>query len=236
MYNFRTNSKRANQAVIMLMIFGCLQVFTLLSIYIDISTYQSIIDHGLFAGVDTLLLVKGLLVSFLGLVLTILTAIYFIRWFRRAYYNQEQMFGTDMNYSNAWCAGSWFVPFLNLFRPVQLMKEMFENANFKLDKLDRENNERRDNTLITIWWTGWIIVSIFTRVIAQLSIRETNLNVTIFYGYILLTITLIHMALVYPLIRIIRNYQEKEAILIQHFEKQNDAKFEINLKNEILDA
>lgn len=31
----------------------------------------------------------------------------------------------NLSHDESWAAGSWFVPILNLFRPVSIMKEMY---------------------------------------------------------------------------------------------------------------
>ncbi len=45
-------------------------------------------------------------------------------WFRRAYFNLHQKV-SYLSHSEGWAAGSWFVPIVNLYRPYQIMKEIY---------------------------------------------------------------------------------------------------------------
>ena len=53
----------------------------------------------------------------------IITVVFFIMWFRRAYWNVH-VISSNTQFTEGWAAGSWFVPFLNLVRPYQIMKEI----------------------------------------------------------------------------------------------------------------
>jgi len=53
-----------------------------------------------------------------------ISVITFIMWFRRAYFNLHQKVN-HLSYSEGWAAGSWFVPIINLYRPYQIMKEIY---------------------------------------------------------------------------------------------------------------
>lgn len=52
-------------------------------------------------------------------IIYIISGITFIMWFRRAYYNLKICIKIT-KYSDGWAAGAWFVPFLNLFRPISI--------------------------------------------------------------------------------------------------------------------
>jgi hypothetical protein len=59
--------------------------------------------------------------------LLVLTAILFIRWFRRAYRNVEPL-GGERRFKTGWAIGGWFVPFLNLWRPEQIANDIWHRA------------------------------------------------------------------------------------------------------------
>ena len=47
----------------------------------------------------------------------------FIWWFQRTYGNLSVLGASDLRYTHGWSMGAWFVPFLNLVRPVQIANE-----------------------------------------------------------------------------------------------------------------
>lgn len=64
------------------------------------------------------------LIGIVSILTCIVSVVTFIMWFRRAYFNLHQMI-RNLSHDESWAAGSWFVPILNLFRPVSIMKEMY---------------------------------------------------------------------------------------------------------------
>ena len=48
------------------------------------------------------------------LLVFVISAITFIQWFRRAYYNLGTRL-TDLEYKDSWAAGCWFVPVISLY-------------------------------------------------------------------------------------------------------------------------
>ncbi len=101
---------------------------------------------------------------FIGLhfILFIIAAIYFIRWFRRAYFNLHLLDST-IEHEESMASYGWMIPFINLWRPFSIMKEIWtktqEHAKFEIIE---------STTLIGIWWTLWITNSIITNVASRL--------------------------------------------------------------------
>jgi len=61
-----------------------------------------------------------------------------------------------LKYTPAWSVGWYFIPFANLFRPYQALKEIYK-ASF--NKEDWENEEIPSS--FGAWWTTWIIFNLF---------------------------------------------------------------------------
>jgi len=61
-------------------------------------------------------------VSIFNLIVLIVTVIVFLICQHRAYNNLPPLGVPRPDFSSGWVVGSWFVPFLNLFRPYQIMK------------------------------------------------------------------------------------------------------------------
>jgi hypothetical protein len=74
-------------------------------------------------------------------------AIAFLFWFRRAYGNAHAV-GLRGTYHLGWSVGAWFVPILNLFRPVQIASEMWRHA----------GHERTGSiAIVALWWTAYLL-------------------------------------------------------------------------------
>ena len=88
------------------------------------------------------------------IVVFIICAVRFIKWFRRAYFNIEAA-GLNIDNSESAAAWSWFIPIYNLFAPYQIMKEIW----IKTQKAYTENIKPMNN-LIAMWWGAWVVYNI----------------------------------------------------------------------------
>jgi hypothetical protein len=90
-------------------------------------------------------------VGIIQFLLLIVTAILFIRWFKRAYENVDAL-GRERRYGTGWAIGAWFVPILNLWRPKQIANDIW-----------RASNERADDEgvspLLTLWWAAFLVAN-----------------------------------------------------------------------------
>ena len=57
----------------------------------------------------------------------IATGVFFLFWFHRAYRNLPAL-GGDRRYGTGWAIGSWFVPFLNAWRPKQIVNDIWRES------------------------------------------------------------------------------------------------------------
>jgi hypothetical protein len=61
----------------------------------------------------------------------IVASILFLIWFHRAYKNLRPLGAVNLTYSPGWAVGGFFVPFLNLVRPFQVMREIWKASDPK---------------------------------------------------------------------------------------------------------
>lgn len=146
-------------------------------------------------------------------ILTLICAIFFILWFRRAYYNLSQLV-LNVSYSDGWAAGAWFVPIVNLFRPYKMMKELYEKTESLFIKRNIKFESDFKSNSVLLWWIFWIVLNIFEYIIYK--IEKSNYyyiediqNIPIFYiiENILIIITAIFA------IKVIKNYALSEPLL-----------------------
>lgn len=112
-------------------------------------------------------------IGLLFLAVYLVCAIAFIRWFRRAYYNLHQLV-SGLEESEGWAAGAWFVPLLNLYKPLRIMKELFTRT---ADLVERGLGRpvRPDMSILNLWWAGWVLSSILGQITFRMSMGANDL-------------------------------------------------------------
>jgi hypothetical protein len=57
-----------------------------------------------------------------------MTALFFLLWTYRSYRHLSALSDRDLRFSPGWAVGWFFAPIMNLFRPYQVMKEIWEES------------------------------------------------------------------------------------------------------------
>jgi uncharacterized protein DUF4328 len=87
----------------------------------------------------------------------LITGIVFLVWISRANANAHALGANDMSITPGWSAGWFFVPFANLVKPYQNVREIW-NAS---DSDPRDISASGSAPLIvSAWWTLWILSNI----------------------------------------------------------------------------
>jgi hypothetical protein len=89
-------------------------------------------------------------------------AIVFIRWLRAAYRNVDVVDRPQRRYGHGWAIGSWFVPILNLWRPKQIVNDVWRAG-------AREESDARPGFLLLAWWLLFVI----SNWVANIAIRSS---------------------------------------------------------------
>jgi len=152
---------------IALIVAGCLSVFILISIagaVVDISLIQVLSKaSGLRttpAGVvDSQIL--ALVIRFVLTGVVLFTAVFFLIWIHRAHKNLKVFGAAELKYSPGWAVGGFFVPMLNIFRPYQVIGEIWkasasgarrgDGTNWKLESIP---------PYFGLWWGLWLLSAI----------------------------------------------------------------------------
>lgn len=155
MNNLRPNKQRANIAMLLLWIVVGLEVAMLLS---QLSQYELLkqIKNGIY--VSDMEVAEAdrrhdfIVMTYL-MALTI-SAITFISWFRRAYYNISLK--GKMNYDDRWAIWGWLLPIACWFIPYGMMRELHNKTALIL----RNNNISIGSNVLGWWWACWVIGSV----------------------------------------------------------------------------
>lgn len=93
---------------------------------------------------------------------SIISAIAVAMWIHRAHANLY-LFGMDgLEFTPGWSVGWFFIPFANLVMPFRAMKELWNRS------LSHDGILEPPQTLLVLWWAGYILNNIVTNVAVRL--------------------------------------------------------------------
>jgi serine/threonine-protein kinase len=112
-----------------------------------------------------------------GLVL-LLVAVVFLGWFRRVYRNLEALGARGLRFKAGWAVWGWFVPLLGLFRPKQLLNDVWRASDADLPVDDAGSWRRRSVPGLLTWWWLAFLASVTTRAITTQSVHTLAVLMT----------------------------------------------------------
>lgn len=218
MKKLKTNSTRAKIAEISLWICGVLFILSLFSNILEFFLFKNAQD-GIMVGFEEVEKnnLRQIIISFTQGFAFIFSSVTFILWFRRAYYNQEAKF-EYMYSSNGWAIGSWFVPILNLFKPYQLMKEIHQNLQEYFVKNHFGELKLYDPKIIDMWWGLCLFLNISQGIVRIILLKSAFPERLMKISIAFIIIDILHILLTYLTIKIIRNYNQMELIILKQRE------------------
>jgi hypothetical protein len=158
--------------VVAAVIGGCQAIFDIVSIV----TLQQMLDGQPISAAEA----EGFdgwynALTLIGLAVLITTAVLFLVWTYRAYRNLLAFGASELTTSPGWAVGSWFVPILNLFRPYQVMKEIWRGSDPATGPTDRRaRSDMPVHWALGWWWTFWIVASWFGNAAGRLAFTASD--------------------------------------------------------------
>ena len=163
MVNLKQNSGRAQQLIVVSWILLGASVLSILSDFLQYNLlWGGKQNESSYEMNDLRQSVIGLL--FLGVI--IVHIVLFILWFRRAYYNIHQVEDLNPKYDEASASIAWFIPILNLFRPCQIMLDIWEKTQINTERL----SDRIGTQVVGWWWA----MHLTTNILSNISFRMMN--------------------------------------------------------------
>lgn len=102
--------------------------------------------------------------------------VFFLIWLYRAYKNLEAINVRNLDASAGWAVGYWFIPILNLFKPLKVVSEVYNGSDPKIAKEGYGFSDTTTPAMLGFWWACWLI-SNFTGRIAEM-IEKASKDVT----------------------------------------------------------
>jgi hypothetical protein len=221
----KPNGQRAKNAIIFIWIILVLDVLSLISGYFQYDLLSTVANGGFISPVQaTFNDLREQIIAILYLLASIVSAITFIQWFRRAYFNLH-LHVEYLLHPEGWAAGSWFVPIVSFYRPYQIMKELYEESIELLEKRGIHIPNISMN-YISVWWAFWILSSIFGQIILRITLKSNTVDDYIFTTICSMIQDIVNIPLALLAIQVIKNYAKLEPHL---FELKEEEK----VKNEV---
>jgi len=218
----RDNSQRAKNAILIFWIFFGLTVISIGSSFLERNLLLSAAKGNITTDEATSNDLRQRIVGISELLVHIIVIVYFIMWFRRAYFNLHSL-GFYLRYTEGWAAGAWFVPFMNLYAPFKIMKEIWDNTQMRAQQ-GSENTVLKPSTLLGVWWFLWIVTNVAGNIYTRLALRgEQDISGLISLNTTSIVLDVIDLANVFVIITIIQQVSGFEEQLKQKLVIENIA-------------
>jgi len=209
----RPNDQRARYAILFIWIILGLEVVSILSSYMQYDLLQNTagidwLSHDVISQNDT----RESVVAMIHMIFSLISAITFIQWFRRAYYNLHLRVD-QLSQTEGWAAGCWFVPILNLFRPYQLMKEMYVETRRYLNDNGMVIKDMFNTNNLTLWWTLWIVSNLIGQGVFRYSLRADTVEELSISTVSEMVVSALGIPLALVTIKLIKDYAKLETLL-----------------------
>jgi len=215
MENLKPNGQRAKNAITLIWIVLAVEIISLISGYFQYDLLQTVANGGeISTETATANDTREQMIGIIYLIVYVISAVTFIQWFRRAYFNLHQKV-TYLAHTEGWAAGSWFVPIVSLYRPFQIMKELYQETKELLIEKGINVNSNFTTSSLGWWWTLWIINTIIGQFVFRYSMKAESIDeLTIStVASVIGNIAGIPLALI--TVKVIKDYSIVEPLLIE---------------------
>jgi hypothetical protein len=142
-------AERALIAIVFLNVAGAISAFAAYRLYQrDFVTQDEL---------DTTDLREGL-IALITLAALIVTIVFFVRWFRRAYLNLPALGAEPLRFKSWWAIGGWFIPIANLFRPKEIANDIWRASEPDAPPQQGLSWHGTDVPTLFFWWWAFFLV------------------------------------------------------------------------------
>jgi hypothetical protein len=211
----KPNSRRAKTAMLMVSLVMFINLIKITSLFFQYQLLAMVkageaVTEKMAASND----IRQLIVDLLFILIFLISAVTFIMWFRRAYFNMHKRIRSG-NFTEGWAAGSWFVPVLCFFRPFQIMREMWrESASLLVLRADNMSF-MKSRYLLGIWWTFWILASFVGSIADKLSNDNQTIDQWMDYTLATMILAFLYIPLSLITLKVISVYNQMESALAE---------------------
>ena len=211
MEKLKPNGQRAKNAIILIWVVLVLEIIMLISSYFQYDLLQIAKNGGEISmeaadANDT----REQIIGIIYLIAFVISGVTFIQWFRRAYFNLHLKIN-NLSHTEGWAAGSWFVPIINLYRPYQIMKELYQETKGIVTRKGLILSKEYSISYLGWWWTLWITNSIIGQIIYRYPSETIDELIGVTVISMIGSIMGIPLALI--TVKVIKDYSDIEPLL-----------------------
>lgn len=208
----RPNRDRAKTAILLIYIMMALQILFAFSHYLQYELLgnleKGIVEYDDAQSNDT----RQQFIAIIIIAMSIVSAVTFIQWFRRAYFNLHTV-SDGLKYTEGWAAGAWFVPILNLFRPYQIMRELFDVSSRVISEKMGGFQPKSYLNAVNFWWALWIISNVVANLTFRLMPNSGSIEDLRTETVVSIFTALLEVPLALITVKVIKLYAEQEEVL-----------------------
>jgi hypothetical protein len=100
---------------------------------------------------------RVIMIGVIQALIFLITAVTFLIWIYQAHRNLPATGAQNLEYSPGWAVGGFFVPFLNIVRPFQVMREIWKASEPDQEVAGGDYWKNSDTTpALGFWWFVWV--------------------------------------------------------------------------------
>lgn len=209
----RPNDQRAKTAITLIWLILIINIVTVVSGYFQYDLLRKL-SEGVEVSTQAINAndLRERIIAILASVTGIISVVTFIRWFRRAYFNLH-LKTSFLRFNEGWAAGSWFVPIINLYRPLQIMKELYRKTKELLPASGPDPRPDLSTGILGWWWTLLIINYILDQGALRISLRYQTINDLMTATVVDIVSSVVGIFSCLITIKVIKDYSDVEPLL-----------------------
>ncbi|MEM7412187.1 MAG: DUF4328 domain-containing protein [Myxococcota bacterium] len=151
------------------------------------------------------------------LVALIVAAIFFIRWFYLVHGNLSSLSDEPPTHHTRWTIWGFIIPFLNLIRPHQLMREVWSiTSNAWEREPSRVVGVARPVDRVNLWWGFFLGTSLLGNAVARAGVRASSAQETVYATWATVAVDAVDLAAALVAVSLVRSVTELQSPLLGH--------------------
>lgn len=214
------NSIRAKQLVTVFYTLIVITFFVIISNYMELLLLEEV-QEGFYVSESAVNLndIRQGIVAITQIVIYILSIVFFLNWFRRAYGNLHRIGIQHMEHEENMALWTWFIPIIVWFRPVQIMNEIWKETRDKIKKTSPTQNFKNLGSLLGIWWFLFVLTHFISRYITKNLFKEETLEELISLSKVSMASDFLQIIEAGLVILIVQNISKIELNLVSEIKK-----------------
>lgn len=98
----------------------------------------------------------------------------FLVWYGRAYRNLDRLGAQGLRWKKGWAIAYWFIPIGNLFRPKQVMNDIWRASDPNLPPVAHHWQDNPVPGLFHLWWALWLLTSWISNILFRRSLDQAD--------------------------------------------------------------